>query len=204
MMLLFEVISSRGFDDSDVNELTSNEKEWLRISSSNSQALSSKSHVIPSFCIRLIREVFVEWQRNIGQVQLYFDGASKGNPREAGAREVLLNLEEKTELKFAWVLSNATNNQAEALSLWQGLKISVSKGIRNLIIAGDTLVIIQKCLSLAKHENLIESKTSPILIRIMYLLKKIENYKIFHVKQANNQLADMQANIGATLEQGSI
>jgi len=30
MMLLFEVISSRGFDDLDVNELTYNEKEWLQ------------------------------------------------------------------------------------------------------------------------------------------------------------------------------
>jgi len=29
-MLLFEVISSRGFDDLDVNELTYNEKEWLQ------------------------------------------------------------------------------------------------------------------------------------------------------------------------------
>lgn len=36
---------------------------------------------------------------------------------EAGAGEVIVNLEEKKEIKFAWGLGIATNNQVESFSL---------------------------------------------------------------------------------------
>ena len=115
---------------------------------------------------------------------------------------MLYNLEEKTETKFAQGLGKASNNQVEELSLWQGLKISISKGIKKLIIVGDSMVVIQKCTRLSRNELLFDLETSPLVIRIMYLLRKLKEYKKFHVKRENNNMVDLQANKGVELEQG--
>jgi ribonuclease HI len=57
---------------------------------------------------------------------------------------VFFNPEGKCELTYAWGLGESTNNQEEALSLYQGLNILSSKEIRSLIVISDSLVIIQK------------------------------------------------------------
>lgn len=36
----------------------------------------------------------------------------------------------------------------------------------------------------------------------MYLLRKLEEYKNFHVKRENNHMVDLQSNKGVELEQG--
>jgi hypothetical protein len=57
---------------------------------------------------------------------------------------VFLNPEGKCELTYAWGLGESTNNQAEALALYQGLNILTSKEIRSLIVISDSLVIIRQ------------------------------------------------------------
>lgn len=71
----------------------------------------------------------------------------------------------------------------------------------NIVIIGDSMVVIQKCMSLSKSQDLIDSKTSPLYIRKVYLLRKIEKFKLSHVKKTNNKVVDAQANIGVELEQ---
>ena len=115
-MLLFEVISSRGFDVLDMKEMNRSEKYWLRISNSNLKTPLLKSYVPLPFCIRLKGDEFFEWQRGEGNNQLYFDGASKGNPREARLGGVIINLEENIEVKYTWGLCVTTKNQVEALA----------------------------------------------------------------------------------------
>jgi len=58
-----------------------------------------------------VEEVF-EWQRKVSRTQLYFDGSSKGNPKEATVGGVIVNLDENKEIKFAWGLGTAMNNHA--------------------------------------------------------------------------------------------
>lgn len=99
MMLLFKVISSKGFNVLDMKDLSNSKKECLKISSSNLKSPLSKTYVVPSFCIRLEGEEFVEWQRKVEKIHLYFDGDSKGNPREAGAGGVIVNLKKKKKNK---------------------------------------------------------------------------------------------------------
>lgn len=102
-------------------------------------------------------------------IQLYFDGALKGKPKEAGVGEVIVNLEEEIEIKFSWGLRIMMNNQVEAPFLWQGLNINVANGIKMLTIVGDSMMIIQKCVKLFKNENLLEHEMSKIMIGIIYL-----------------------------------
>lgn len=90
---------------------------------------------------------------------------------EVGVGGVIVNLEEKKEIKFAWGLGITMNNQAKALSLWHGLNISMANGIKILTIVGDSMMIIQKCVNLSENENILEDESSSIMIKIIYLLK---------------------------------
>lgn len=94
------------------------------------------------------------------------------------------------------------NNQDEVLSLWKGLKIIISKCISHLNIVGDSMVVIQKCTRSSRKMHHIDFESSPMLIRIMFLLIKLDAFNFYHVKWENNREADFQANIGTALEQG--
>jgi hypothetical protein len=73
---------------------------------------------------------------------LYFDGASKGNPGVAGAGGVIICPRGNQVLSFHWNLGIATNNQAEAYALYQGLHLAKSRNIHSLSVIGDSKIII--------------------------------------------------------------
>jgi hypothetical protein len=55
---------------------------------------------------------------------LCFDGASKGNPGEAGAGGVLYSPRGNRLLDFSWNLGKTTNNMAEAYAIYQGILLA--------------------------------------------------------------------------------
>lgn len=60
-----------------------------------------------------------EWRKGKHNFYLYFDGASKGNLGEERGGGLLLDTDEKEEIKYAWGLGLSTNNEVEYLSLYQ-------------------------------------------------------------------------------------
>lgn len=84
--------------------------------------------------IRMEEEDFEEWKRQRSKHILFFDGASKGNPRVAGGGGVLVNPNGQLDLSYAWGLGAETNNRAKALALWQGLNQAISKNVKDLIV----------------------------------------------------------------------
>jgi len=68
------------------------------------------------------------------------------------------------------------------------------------MIVGDSIMIIQKCVKLSENEHLLEDESS-IMIKIIYLFKRIEKVDLYHVLWANNHLVDGQANAGVALKQ---
>ena len=68
---------------------------------------------------------------------MIFDGASKGNPREAGGRGVIYNLEENIEMDYSWSIGFDTNNMVEAYDVWQGLKKPKNLGVDEAMVFGD-------------------------------------------------------------------
>jgi ribonuclease HI len=71
------------------------------------------------------------------------DGASKGNLRVAGAGGVLFGPKGYIELRFAWNLGIASNNQTEEYAFLQGIYLAKARGIQYLIIIDDSLNTIQ-------------------------------------------------------------
>ena len=58
---------------------------------------------------------------------LFFDGASKNNPRKAGAGGLISDPDGKEIVTYEWVLGETTNNKVEAYSLLLGSRIKNKK-----------------------------------------------------------------------------
>ena len=132
---------------------------------------------------------------------LHVDGASKGNPENSGSGGVLLDSLGKTVLKFSWGMGQNTNNIAEILALWQGLSQARRLSIKKLIFIGDSSIIIQ-ALNLKKApKNMI---LAHYFRKVLNQLKDFEDIKFFHVLRTFNQGADHEANIGTSLNRGTL
>jgi ribonuclease HI len=86
---------------------------------------------------------FIKWRSALEKHSLFFDGASKGNPWAVGGGGILLGRSGMLEVSYSWGLGLDSNNMAEALTLWQGLRLAVARNIQNLVVFGDSRVIIQ-------------------------------------------------------------
>jgi ribonuclease HI len=76
---------------------------------------------------------------------LYFDGCSKGNPGPSGAGAVIYDVLMKEIWSVAhFVGSNNTNNEAEYTGLLVGLRRAVEMGMTDLLVCGDSQLIIRQ------------------------------------------------------------
>ena len=125
-----------------------------------------------------------------------FDGCSKGNPGISGAGAVIYN--NNTEICSAsiFVGENETNNYAEYKGLILGLQKAIELNIKQLLVIGDSQLIINQMEGLYKC-------LSPNLIELYEESKKLEQnfdkiiYK--HVLRKLNKRADFLSNEGLKL-----
>ena len=85
--------------------------------------------------------------------KLFFDGASRGNPGLGGCG-ISLEFENKEigiDYKY---LGKCTNNFAEYSALELGLKKAIDLNIKNLIVFGDSLLVINQVNKLWKCNNI--------------------------------------------------
>ena len=82
-----------------------------------------------------------------GFLKLNFDGASKGNPGQAGIGDIFRNFQASAIRICSFPIGFATNNEAELMAIKQGLLIATREKNQRLIVEGDsamTIGIIQK------------------------------------------------------------
>ena len=145
--------------------------------------------------IRLEENEFLLWRSKLKKSILFFYGASKGNPGLVGGGGVLLSDENSILATYAWGLGSMSNNKAEALAFWQGLKQAQERNLKSLVVFGDSKLIIQA----------LGSKNLSTNIFLISILKKIlllvSNWDIsfFHVLCGLNEQADLEANKAALL-----
>ena len=106
------------------------------------RGLSIKVPLLQNWEIRKDKEGFETWCKEQGRSLLFFDRAAKGNPGEAGGGGVLYDPEGNMNLTYSWNLGIDSNNMAEALALWQGLSQAIRLGIQDLMVVGDSRLII--------------------------------------------------------------
>jgi len=124
--------------------------------------------------------------------RMNFDGCSKGNPGLSGAGAVIYNNNNEIWAGTYFVGENATNNQAEYAGLILGLQQAIELDIKNLLVQGDSQLIINhmtgkyKCSS----ENLLE-----LYKKAKILETKFDNIFYQHIFRNLNTRADELSNI---------
>ncbi|WP_310599509.1 ribonuclease HI family protein [Desulfobulbus sp.] len=131
--------------------------------------------------------------------RLFTDGASRGNPGQAGAGAVLLG-ERGEELAACSVyLGTCTNNVAEYKALLVGLEEAQRKGCGQLAIFLDSELIVRQVQGRYKVKN---ETLLPLFRQVRERLDRFETWSIAHVPRAQNARADQLANQGIDRRHG--
>ncbi|MCS7135721.1 MAG: ribonuclease HI family protein [Nitrososphaerota archaeon] len=122
------------------------------------------------------------------EVEIYVDGASRGNPGPAGIG-IVLKLNSKT-VCFKKFIGNKTNNEAEYLALLEGLKLAVGFNAKKVKVFSDSELIVKQL----KGEFSVKEERLSKLHSEVKELEKILDVEYFHVPRESNKLADELAN----------
>ena len=128
-----------------------------------------------------------------GRCSLFTDGASRGNPGQAGAGAVLLT-ENGEELATCSVyLGTCTNNVAEYKALLIGLEEALRQGCSELTVALDSELIVRQIQGRYKVKN---EGLLPLFQQVRERLARLGKWSVTHVPRAQNARADQLANQG--------
>ena len=127
----------------------------------------------------------------MSKATLYADGGARGNPGPAGSGAVLLDEHGVVIAEMRRSLGHATNNVAEYTGLIIGLEEALRRGVDDLDVRLDSLLVVQQMNGLwkIKHPGL-----RPLALRAGELLARFPQRTIVHVPRELNTLADAQVN----------
>ena len=127
----------------------------------------------------------------MSKATLYADGGARGNPGPAGSGAVLLDEHGVVIAEMRRSLGHATNNVAEYTGLIIGLEEALRRGVDDLDVRLDSLLVVQQMNGVwkIKHPGL-----RPLALRAGELLARFPKRTIAHVPRELNSLADAQVN----------
>lgn len=123
---------------------------------------------------------------------LRFDGASKGNPGNAGAGAVLYK-NDKEIWNISRHLGHQTNNYAECFAAILGIEEAAKRNIKTLYVEGDSMLIINQLKGKWQVKN---NDLKTLYLSITQSLKSFEKITFKHIYRNNNSRADQLANEG--------
>ena len=126
-----------------------------------------------------------------GEWRLMVDGASRGNPGQAGCGAVIYDENEALIEELFCYLGSTTNNVAEYQGLLMGLKAAIKLGARRLQVQSDSELLVRQLNGVYRVRN---EKLKSLHREAMELLGRFESYGITHVRREFNRVADRLAN----------
>lgn len=120
--------------------------------------------------------------------QLYCDGASKGNPGDAGIGCLILY--DNNSIEISEYIGITTNNVAEYHALLRGLEEALKIGISEIEIFSDSELLVRQLTGNYKVKN---DKLIPLFKKAKALLERFKNYIIMHIEREKNSHADKLA-----------
>jgi len=132
--------------------------------------------------------------------KLFTDGASRGNPGEAGAGIVLFDDNNQELAARSLYLGQCTNNLAEYRALLLGLETAVQLSCKRLAIFMDSQLIVRQVLGRYKVKN---ASLKPLFDKAKILLTDFDKWSIEHVPREQNKRADELANRGIDEKTGA-
>jgi ribonuclease HI len=126
-------------------------------------------------------------------LRLYTDGASRGNPGEAGAGIVVLDERGREIVARGKYLGTCTNNVAEYQALLLGLTEASRLGDGTIEIFLDSQLIVRQIQGLYRVKS---SDLQPLFARVQELLATFADFTVSHIPREQNKRADQLANQG--------
>lgn len=124
-------------------------------------------------------------------LRLHVDGASRGNPGEAGFG-VHVCAPDGSELAGLYgYLGRATNNVAEYQALLHGLRFALERGAREVDVFSDSELLVRQ---LAGRYRVKNPGLQPLFREAQSLLARFERARVSHVPREQNREADALAN----------
>lgn len=124
-------------------------------------------------------------------LNLYIDGASKGNPGEAGAGLWIADKEGQKMLEMSRYLGHRTNNEAEYWALLLGLKEAKRLGGKSIRIFTDSELVARQVNGLYRVKN---SNLKVLHASVLKHLTEFTSYIIESIPREENREADRLAN----------
>lgn len=128
-------------------------------------------------------------------IEVYIDGAARGNPGPAGIGIVIKDGPKIIEEIGAYI-GKTTNNIAEYMALIRGLEEVLIRGFKSASFFSDSELLVKQLNGeyKVKHENLI-----PLHYHILTLVDRMKDFSIKHLTRDKNAHADRMANEGIDL-----
>lgn len=124
---------------------------------------------------------------------LYVDGASFGNPGPSGAG-IVLEVDGDVVVKRSEDLGYGTNNQAEYRALLEGLGEALQRGLKELHVRSDSLLLVKQM----QGEYKVKSKgLQGLKLEADALRVRFDHITFEHVRRHLNEIADELAKEGA-------
>jgi ribonuclease HI len=138
------------------------------------------------------REAQIKEILPLKQLYIYTDGASRGNPGEAGAGIIIINKDGKVIKKIKKYLGNTTNNVAEYLALIIALKEALKLKGDAVHLFSDSELIVRQIKGIYKVRD---RKMRVLFNEVKKLLSKFILYDIICIDRRKNKEADKLANL---------
>ncbi len=129
--------------------------------------------------------------KTTGVFVLHSDGASRGNPGEAGAGACIFDQQGNEVYADCRYLGKCTNNVAEYQALLLGLEAAVGLKITKLTVRLDSELIVRQ---LAGRYRVKDQKLKPLFERVKSLMAAFSSCRVAHVPRSENARADELAN----------
>jgi ribonuclease HI len=137
----------------------------------------------------------MSWQGSVNnsgpELVLHSDGASRGNPGEAGAGAVLYDKEGGEVRALTRYLGKVTNNVAEYQGLILGIKAALELRAASLSIRLDSELLVKQ---LNGQYRVKSPLLKPLFDEVKTLLQGVGQVDIIHVRREFNKRADELAN----------
>ncbi len=125
-------------------------------------------------------------------VQIFSDGAARGNPGPAGIGVVIRN-DEKVLLEVSNFIGEQTNNVAEYMAFIRGLEEAIDMGQKNVEAFSDSELLVKQINGEYRVKN---NGLVPLYNHARSLIKKFKHCRVYHTPREENKHADKLANRG--------
>jgi ribonuclease HI len=125
------------------------------------------------------------------EFSIHTDGASRGNPGEAGIGIVIADEHGKTVKELKAYLGMATNNVAEYRAVLVALEKAFELGAESVIISMDSELVVRQ---ITGEYKVREAHLKTLHRQALDLLHKFRKYRLQHIPREQNRRADQLAN----------